>query len=248
MLLGNVTPCFCPRRDRPRAHCLHADAAAKAAKARAKGDTGHIKRSMLGWPAVLKGGTKHVFSSDIPEGGTWGSPRGKNVTCIPHQNAIMTGILESPSRRSTRRTKQSSVRTRPPWSCSSPLAATAFACTKIAGIGGGGLTVLATGAIGWGSSSCACDASCPTCHAWTDVSPCLFGLPGRGRVKNALPFARIGRFACLKQVPRTDGPPPLTGVRVDGPEPVPKCEPRKRNLPVTAARRTRALPDATGTR
>ena len=66
--------------------------AAKAAEARAKSDTGYSKRAMLEWPAVLKGGMQHMFSSDIPEGGTWGSLRGKRVTCIPYQNAIMTII------------------------------------------------------------------------------------------------------------------------------------------------------------
>ena len=33
-----------------------------------------------------------MFSSDIPEGGTWASLRGKNITCIPLQNAIMAII------------------------------------------------------------------------------------------------------------------------------------------------------------
>ena len=65
---------------------------AKAAEARAKGDAGHVERAMDEWPTVLTEGMAHMFSSDVPEGGTWGSLRGKNVTCVPLQNAVMTII------------------------------------------------------------------------------------------------------------------------------------------------------------
>ena len=56
---------------------------AKAAAARATRDTGHVARALGEWPAVLKAGMAHVFSSKIPEGATWASLRGKRVTCIP---------------------------------------------------------------------------------------------------------------------------------------------------------------------
>ena len=65
---------------------------AKAAAARATRDTGYVARALGEWPAVLKAGMAHMFSSDVPEGATWASLRGKRVTCIPLQNAIMAII------------------------------------------------------------------------------------------------------------------------------------------------------------
>ena len=65
---------------------------AKAAAARAKGDTEYPARAMKEWPVALVDGMAHMFSSDIPEGGTWAMLRGKNITCIPLQNAIMAII------------------------------------------------------------------------------------------------------------------------------------------------------------